>query len=110
MDFNIRAISLAESVPFDARTPVSELLGKEIEFRSGIKIVITLPDARDKFDRLPEAERLLSGLEGWARVYVYPEGDDKAIHILAPADGHDRDAEMLVYRVEFLQPARIKPG
>jgi len=110
MDFNIRAISLAESVPFNARTPIGELLGKEIEFRSGIKIAITLPNVPDKFNRLPEAERLLSALDGWARVYVYPEGDDKAMHILAPADGHDGDSEMLVYRVELLQPVRIKPG
>jgi hypothetical protein len=38
------------------------------------------------------------------------KGDDKEMHILAPVDGHDEYAEMLVYRLELLQPARIKPG
>jgi hypothetical protein len=110
MDFNIRAISLAASVPFDARTTVSELLGEEIQFRSGLPITITLPSDPSAFNQLPDPERVLCALKGWTRVYQYPEGDSKIIHVLAPAEGANADAEILVYRVDLLQPARIKPG
>jgi hypothetical protein len=110
MDFNIRAISVAESVPFDARTPVHELLGKEIIFRSGLPITITLPDNPGAFDQLPEPERLLTALVSWARVYDYPHGEDKIRYILAPAENPDPGADILMYRLDLLQPARIKPG
>lgn len=108
MHFNIRAISLAESVPEDFRIAIGDLLGEAIEFRSGLQIAITLPSHPDDFAGLPEPERLLTALERWARVYQYPEGDHSLIHVLAPADG--QDAELLLYRVDLLQPARIKPG
>ena len=110
MDFNIRAISLAASVPFDARTPVCELLGKEIHFHSRITLSITLPDIPEAFASLPDPERLLTALDGWTRVYDYPKGEDKIRHILAPAEGQDPDDEILVYRLDLLQPARRKPG
>jgi hypothetical protein len=110
MDFNIRAISLAESVPFDACTPVSQLLGKEIQFRSGLAITITLPSEPGAFSRLRDPERVLCALEAWTRVYQYPEGGANIIHVLAPAEGASTDAEILLYRVDFLQHARIKPG
>ncbi len=42
MDFNIQAISLAESVDTDARIAIGDLLGQEIEFRLGISIAIKL--------------------------------------------------------------------
>lgn len=110
MDFNIRAISVAESVPFDARTPVQELLGKEVVFRSGLPITITLPEDPRAFDQLTEPDRLLTALESWARVYDYPHGQDRIRNVLAPAENPARSAELLIYRLDFLQPARIKPG
>jgi hypothetical protein len=110
MEFNIRAISLAESVPFDARTLMRELLGKEVHFHSGITLSITLPTTPEAFASLPDAERLLSALDGWTRVYDYPEGEDKIRHILAPAEGEGPDDEILVYRLDLLQPVRRKPG
>jgi hypothetical protein len=110
MDFNIRAISLAESVNFDARIALSEFLGREIEFRSGISMSITLPHNPEAFDRLPDAERLLSALPAWSRVYSYPDGDSKSMHVLATTNGLDEDAEILFYRLDLRQPSRIKPG
>ena len=69
MDFNIRAISLATSISFGARRIVSELLGQQVEFRSGITIPITLPDTLEGFRVLTDPERLLTALDGWTRVY-----------------------------------------
>src|SRR2546426_6468823 len=110
MDFNIRAISLAESVPFDARTLLRELLGKKIHFHSRITLSITLPNIPEAFASLPDPERLLTALDGWTRVYDYPKGEDKIRHILAPAEGQDPDDEILVYRLDLLQRVRRKPG
>src|ERR1017187_7473878 len=83
MDFNIRAISLAESVKADARVVVGDCLGKEVLFRTGVNILITLPDTKGDYGLLPEPERLLTALAGWTRVYRYPEGEHDSIHIIA---------------------------
>ena len=102
MDFNIRAISLAESVEADARVAVGDCLGKEVTFRAGVSISITLPDTRDHYSLLPEPERLLTALVGWTRVYRYPEDEHHAIHVLASADS--LDDEILFYRIDLRQP------
>jgi hypothetical protein len=110
MDFDLRAISLAPSVPSDARTPVSDLLGKEVQFRAGLTIAMTLPDDPTAFSCLPEPERLLTAVDSWARVFDYPHGEDPVRYILAPAENPAADGELLFYRLDFLQPARVKPG
>jgi hypothetical protein len=110
MDFDIRAVSLAPSVSFDARRTVSDLLGKEVQFRAGLSIAMTLPDDPAAFDCLPEPDRLATALDSWARVYDYPQGQDRVRYILAPAENPAADGELLFHRLDFLQPARIKPG
>jgi hypothetical protein len=102
MDFNIRAISLAESVKADARVVVGDCLGKEVSFRTGVNILITLPDSKGDYGVLPEPERLLTALAGWTRVYRYPEGEHDSIHILATADCNE--GEIVFYRIDIRQP------
>ena len=102
MDFNIRAISLAESVKADARVAVGDCLGKEVLFRTGVNILITLPDTKGDYGLLPEPERLLTALAGWTRVYRYPEGEHDSIHIIAPADRDE--GEIVFYRIDIRQP------
>jgi hypothetical protein len=89
---------------------VSELLGKEIQFRSGVTIAINLPSDPGAFALLPDAERILTAFGWWARLFDYPEGQDRIRYILAPAENPDDTAELLFYRLDLLQPARIKPG
>jgi hypothetical protein len=101
MDFNIRAISLAESIAADARCAVGDLLGKEITFRGGESIVLTLPAEATHFGDLIEPERLLTALTGWTRVFRYPEDDGDSIHVLAVADSLDEG--ILFYRIDLRQ-------
>ena len=108
MDFNIRAISLAESVAANARTVVSEFLGKEIEFTSGISFRITLPSAPEQFAGLPEPERLLLGLDGWSRVYRYPENDRETLHVIATTENDEE--EIVFHRIDLRQPRRPPRG
>jgi hypothetical protein len=102
MDFNIRAISVADSISADARVVVRDLLGKHIEFRSGITIGITLPTAPETFRMVPEPERLLVVFDGWVRLYRFPDGEGEALHVLAPAE--DEDSGLLFYRIDLHQP------
>lgn len=108
MDFNIRAISIAESIPHGARASVSEFLGQQIVFRAGISISITLPDRLDQFRALPESERVLTALTGWSRVYRYPDDVHERIQILATAEGGED--EVLFYRVDLRQPRPPRRG
>lgn len=107
MEFDIRAISLVESVGADARISVDDLTGKKIEFSGGLPYRITLPTAVDSFRRVADAERTLCALGGWARLYRYPNVDDDVIHVLAPAEG-ELD-ELAFYRID-LQERRRRRG
>src|ERR1022692_4105026 len=102
MDFNIRAISVAESIPADARVVVRDLLGEQIEFRSGVSIGITLPTAPDAFKPVPEPERVLTAFSWWARVYRFPDQDGETLHVIAPAE--EKDSELLFHRIDLHQP------
>ena len=86
MDFNIRAISMAESVDADLCIPVSDLLGQKIEFRAGISLSVTLPFSPEEFGNLVDAEKILASLNAWARVYRYPGQEGDTIHVVAPAE------------------------
>jgi len=117
MDFNIRAISLAEtSVDRNARISVDDCLKKEFEFKRGISIRITLPDNGNAFRKLSSPEQLLMALENWARFYQYPANldrpqEDKLIHVLATTDVQpDSDGEIVFYRLDLKQLHRVKPG
>jgi hypothetical protein len=101
MDFNIRAISMVEGVPADARINVGSVLGKEVQFRAGLPYSIKLPDDASKLARLPEPEKLLTALDGWVRVYVCPDGEAERINILAPAETSEGD--IVFYRLDFMQ-------
>ena len=108
MDFNIRAISLAErSVDRNARISVDVCLKKEIEFKKGVSIRITLPDSADDFRKLPCPEQLLMSLENWARFYRYPTNpdrpqEDKLIHVLATADvRREGEDDVIFYRLDL---------
>jgi hypothetical protein len=104
MGFNIRAISLVASVAVDARVSTESVLGKEIEFRAGLRYSITMPAVPAAFAVLTEPEKTLSALAGWARLYRYPDGKDEKLHIIAPADNENGD--LVVYRVDLRQPAK----
>jgi hypothetical protein len=108
MEFNLRAISLAESVAADARTDVAEMMGREIEFRAGIRYSVTLPSSREEFSTLNEPERTLIALSQWARVFRYPDGAGDIIHVLAPAD--DDAGNLIFYRVDLRQPRQSRRG
>jgi hypothetical protein len=108
MEFNIRAISLVESIPADARVGVDELIGQEIEFRTGIRYSLKLPKTSELFCRLVEPERTLTALGGWARVYRSPGPDGENIHVLASADNDD--GELVFYRLDFMQPPKPRNG
>jgi hypothetical protein len=110
MEFNLRAISLAESIKADARCVVSDFLGKKISFRAGISIELTLPDEPERFQFMPEPERLLTALDNWNRVYRHPEDGCDSIHILATAD--DPSHGIVFYRIDLRQhppPSRRTP-
>ncbi len=114
MDFNIRAISLAErSVDHAARIDVVSCLGKEIEFKKGITVRITLPATEEEFANLPRPEQLLAALENWARLYQYPANpdrpqDDKLIHVLATVEVDNENDDIIFYRLDLKQPHRGK--
>ncbi|MGP0021297.1 MAG: hypothetical protein ACLPHP_22195 [Candidatus Sulfotelmatobacter sp.] len=108
MDFNIRAISLVEGVSADARVDVGSVLGKEVQFRAGLPYSIKLPDDASKLARLPDAEKLLTALDGWARVYVHPADNAQMIHVLAPAE--NTDGEIVFYRLDLMQQRRSRRG
>jgi hypothetical protein len=108
MEFNLRAISLAESVAVNARTGVAEMMGREIEFRAGIRYSVTLPSSREDFGTLNEPERTLTALSQWARVFRYPDAAGDVIHVLAPAD--DDDGNLIFYRVDLRQPRQSRRG
>src|SRR5437870_7000808 len=101
MHFNIRAISLTESVASDARIAVADLLGTKIELRSGIGIYVTLPQTVSQFAALPERERLLTALTTWSRVYRFPLGKGESIHVIAIAE--DANEQIQFYRIDLLQ-------
>ena len=106
MEFNVRAISLVEGVPWDDRIDVASVLGKEFQFRAGLPYSLKLPDDAAEFASIPDPERLLAALEGWARVYVYPDGDVKRIHVLAPSE--TEGGEVVFYRLDFAQAPHLK--
>jgi hypothetical protein len=102
MHFNIRSISLAESIASDAQVVIGDLLGTKIEFRSGISIEVTLPHTLTEFDAIPQRERLLAALKTWSRVYRFPSGKTELIHIIAVAE--DANDQILFYRIDLVQP------
>lgn len=108
MEFCIRAMSLVDCVQADARAKVADLLGLKIEFRSGLPYFIVLPDSADSFSSVPDQERVLCAIEGWSRVFVYPDGDAEVIHVLAPFE--DDSAHLGFYRVDFRQPIKRRKG
>lgn len=104
MEFNIRAISLARGVANDARIDVATLAGKELEFRSGISLFLTLPKSVDAFASITEPEKLLTAIDGWARVYKYLDGSSEMIHVVAPVE--DEEGKVAFYRVDMKQKPR----
>ena len=110
MDFNIRAMSVAESVPADARCSIEDLLGAQVTFRGGESLVVTLPAEATEFSKLPEPERILPALDYWTRVFRYPNGDSDSIHVLAVAE--DSLTGIVFYRIDLSQsppPSRRAP-
>lgn len=108
MDFNIRAMSLAECVDSNARVDVCDFAGKQIEFRAGISFTIRLPENSSGFAPLREPERWLLALSGWTRVFRYPEMDGDTIHIVAPAQAAEDDLHF--YRIDLRQPPASRRG
>ncbi|MGA9042430.1 MAG: hypothetical protein WB421_18000 [Terriglobales bacterium] len=108
MDFDIRAMSLVESIPADARVPVSDVLGKHFQFRAGLSYNATMPQDPNGFSRLPEPERILTVLQSWSRVYGYRDGDYQIIHIVAPSENENGDLNF--YRLDFRQASKPKIG
>lgn len=108
MDFCIRAMSLVDCVQADARTKVVDLLGKKIEFRAGLSYSLLLPDSADSFSAVPDQERVLSALEQWCRVFVYPDGDAQVVHVLAPFE--DDSGALGFYRVDLRRPIKPRKG
>ena len=109
MEFDIRAISLAESIAADARVELADLLGTTRTFRQGIQIPVTLPDsiAKDS-EEIAEPTKILTCLSDWARVYRHPEAENDLIHVLSPAD--DGAGGLIFYRVDLRQPPVPKKG
>jgi hypothetical protein len=108
MQFNIRAISLAESIASDARVGLEDLVGAEVEFRQGFGFSVTLPKTLSDFDTIADPTKALTVLAKWSRVFKYPELDGEMIHVLAPAD--DGSGGIVFYRADFRQPARSRRG
>jgi hypothetical protein len=102
MEFNLRAISLSNSVPAYARIEVPEYLGKKIEFRAGISHSLLLPNTEAEFAALPDPGRLLTALDGWARVFRHPHGAQEKIHVVAPTENDAGD--LLFQNIELIQP------
>jgi len=108
MDFNIRAMSLAECVDSSARVDVYDFVGRQIEFRAGISFTVRLPENSVDFASLREPERLLLALRGWTRVFRYPEAEGDAIHIVAAAQSGEEDLHF--YRIDLGQPPASRRG
>lgn len=108
MDFCIRAMSLVDCIQADARTKVADLLGKKIEFRAGLSYSLVLPDSAESFSIITEPERVLNALEHWSRVFVYADGDEQAVHVLAPFE--DDGGDLGFYRIDFRQPIKPRRG
>src|SRR5208337_3539641 len=108
MEFDIRSISLVEGVACGARIGIGALLAKKIEFNGVSKYSVTLPDRAEEFAPVAEPERTLTALSGWARVYRYPDGQQEAVHIIAPSE--DADGDPTFHRVDMRQPQRSKYG
>jgi hypothetical protein len=102
MDFNLQAISLADGVAMGASIPVPEMLGRNIEFRAGVSISVTLPASMGDFASLPDPEKLMPVLTNWARVYRFPQAEADQLHVLAPAETDEGELEYR--RLELLQP------
>src|SRR5260370_11173742 len=84
------------------------ILGKEISLRAGLSYSIKLAEDIGNFGQVQEPERLLTALSGWARVYVYPDGDVEKIHVLAPSE--TADGEVAFYRLDFQQQRKSRRG
>ena len=108
MEFNIRAMSLAECVDSSSRVDVNDFVGKQVEFRAGITISARLPETPAGFALLPEPELVLLAVVGWTRVFRYPVEDGEAIHVLAPAQMEDE--ELHFYRIDLRQPPASRRG
>lgn len=108
MEFDIRAISLVESIGADARVEIGDLSDKEVSFRRGIQISITLPELLEECEAIPEAEKILTAFAGWARVYRYPELEQDRVHVLATAEDTDRNLHF--YKVDLTQPRGSRRG
>src|ERR1017187_7472153 len=108
MDFNIRAMSLAECVDSGARVDVCDFAGKQIEFRAGISFSIRLPEDSADFASLGEPERLLLALRHWTRIFRYPNLDGDAIHVIAAAQAGEED--LFFYRIDLIQPPASRRG
>jgi hypothetical protein len=108
MDFCIRAMSLGDCVHAHARTKVVDLPGKKIEFRAGLSYSLVLPDSADGFSAVTDPERVLNALEQWSRVFVYPDGDEEIVHVIAPFE--DDGGDLGFYRVDFKQPIKPRRG
>jgi hypothetical protein len=102
MEFNIRAISLAESIASDARVAPEGLLGTEIEFRQGIRLSLSLPQALGESSAIVDPAKTLTVLSKWSRVFKYPEPNWDTIHVLATAE--DGEGDIVFYRADFRQP------
>jgi hypothetical protein len=108
MEFNIRAMSLVECISADARVDLTTLLGKKCDFRAGFSYGMTLPNELEAFLRIPDAERVFTALEGWSRVYGYPNGDEEMLHVIAPFV--DDEGNLNFYRLDFARAPRPRRG
>jgi hypothetical protein len=106
--FNIRAMSLLDSIPADARAEAVDFAGREIRFQCGFSHSVRLADDASQFMLLHGSGKVLTALNQWARVFVYPSGQEENIHVLAPAEGEDGDS--LFYRVDMVRPLRVRRG
>ena len=104
--FSIRALSMMEGLPPNARTSVGTVLGTEVEFRSGVAMRLTLPSDAAAFANLPEPDSVLAALAGWARVYSFPENKGRMVHILAPAEQENGDVNF--YRLDLWQRQKLR--
>src|SRR5215470_7786775 len=86
MEFNLRAISYAESTVAGERMDPSEFVGRVHEFRAGVTIPITLPDNLAAFNPLGSPDLVLPSLFKWARLYRYPGGAADILDVLGTAE------------------------
>ena len=108
MEFNIREMSLVESIQTDARIDIEQIVGRKFDFRAGLSYSLTLPDDTSQFARVKEPERLFTALKGWARIYGYRDGDVERIHVIAPSE--DENGNVVFYRLDFKQSLKPRRG